>query len=222
MIEKLVTCISCGAKNKVSKYTFKRRPWCGSCRAALPEPVATKIARYLYQGRYLTAVVIVLILLSIWRPTLPAFEMSDLWPPAQTNAQQREADKDLCASHPQPSHGIYARYTQSAGIAPLTIKTTSGLKYFVKLEDATTGVPVMTFFFQGGAILRARVPEGSFVLKYATGNSWCGDRDLFGKFTTVSKSRQIFSFTEGSGYTVDLIPQTQGNLRTERISRDAF
>lgn len=217
---KLVTCNSCGTKNRVS-FTFKRHPWCGSCRAALPEPIITKVTRYSYRGRYLGAVITVLTLLSIWRP-LPAFDLSDLWTRFQTDAQQREADKDLCESYPQPRSGLYARYSQAADVAPLTIKTPPGLKYFVKLEDATTRTPVMTFFFEGGTTLRASVPQGSFVLKYATGKSWCGDRDLFGKSTTVSKTRQLFSFAEGEGYTLELILQTQGNLLTDRISRDAF
>jgi hypothetical protein len=33
------------------------------------------------------------------------------------------------------------------------------------------------------------MPAGDFILKYATGQVWCGDTDLFGPDTTTSRAK---------------------------------
>jgi hypothetical protein len=59
-------------------------------------------------------------------------------------------------------------------------------------------------------------------LKYATGNTWCGDAELFGASTETNKADRAFQFDDEHEYTIELIAQRNGNLPTKRISREAF
>lgn len=127
-----------------------------------------------------------------------------------------------CARFPQPATGVQAVYYADERITPLTIKTRAGGGYFVKLVESISGNVAMTFFIVGGETLRARVPEGSFVLKYATGDQWCGAVNLFGSETVTKQAEELFIFTEGGGYTVELIARKGGNLRTKAIDRGQF
>jgi hypothetical protein len=141
--------------------------------------------------------------------------------PAPTSSKA-PVTSDACAARRQPEQGVYANYVESPGIAPLTIKTESGSNYFIKVVDTATDRPIRTLFVYGGSTLEALVPAGFYVLKYATGDHWCGERKLFGAGTRLHKADQILRFTESEGYTVELIAQRGGNLRTEDISREAF
>jgi hypothetical protein len=60
------------------------------------------------------------------------------------------------------------------------------------------------------------------VLKYATGDNWCGDRELFGALTETSKADRIFQFDDDHEYTIELIARRNGNLPTKKISRESF
>jgi hypothetical protein len=69
-------------------------------------------------------------------------------------------------------------------------------------------------------------------MRYATGLSWLGDKELFGSTTFYFAARTAFQFVETttgiskyktvSGYTIELIPQTGGNLKTETIPQAQF
>jgi len=142
--------------------------------------------------------------------------------PTITKAPEPKIAHSVCASRPQPNQGIYARYTQSPDVAPLTLRTGSGSNYFVKIEDAVSGRPILSFFVYGGSTLNAKVPAGSFVFKYATGSQWCGDLELFGASTETNKADRVFQFDDDHSYTIELIARTGGNLVTKRISRDSF
>lgn len=127
-----------------------------------------------------------------------------------------------CTSYLQPSSGLYASYDRSARVSPLIIRTQPGGSYFIKLEDAVTAKTIMTFYLRGGETFEQDVPEGTFVLKYATGEIWCGESELFGPSTSTSKADRLFEFTETRGYTVELISRRNGNLRTNVIDRGQF
>lgn len=81
-------------------------------------------------------------------------------------------------------------------------------------------------FIQGGKSEQIEAPLGTYILKYASGETWYGYAHLFGPTTVYSKADKLFSFTfDGngySGYTVTLYNVINGNLRTSRISADDF
>lgn len=216
-VGKIVSCHSCGTKNRVAAYSFKRLPWCGGCGAALAEPAVTKLVRRLYRLRYLVIVIVGLVLLSIWPPTIPSFDLSGLAPTLKS-----PPPSEACAGRPQPFQGLYARHTNRSGVAPLRIRTASGSSYFVKVADAYTGRPVMSFFLYGGSSFDTQLPRGAFVIKYATGTTWCGDSELFGPSTETSQADRVFQFDDEHEYTIELIAQRNGNLPTKRIDRTNF
>ncbi len=220
-----VRCPSCGTLNRVPNYFVSRIPSCGKCHKVLPEQPAKKIFRQIY--RFSWAGFFLCIVLLIWHPWTSNFTSHA---PSSISAPQKSIPQDTCSLRPQPRQGIYGRYTELPRVAPLEIRTSPSFNYFVKLEDAANGNLVMSFFIRGGSTLEENVPFGSFILKYAIGKSWCGDRDLFGSNTYTEKAGQILTFKPentkngyiAKGHKIELIPQQGGNLLTIPISRDEF
>src|ERR1019366_7642161 len=104
---------------------------------------------------------------------------------------------DACAGQAQPRQGIYKWYGRAWGddVADFTITTAAGSNYFIKLEDLS-GRPARAFFVNGGSSISNKVPLGTFVLKYASGNSWCNERDLFGADTATNAADETFTFDQ--------------------------
>jgi hypothetical protein len=125
-----------------------------------------------------------------------------------------------------PAHGVYSVYNFSPRVAPLKINTSGQSNYLVKLEDAITGQPYISFFLYGGVSFETDVPIGEFIFKYASGSTWCGDRDLFGNGTVTKKSRTTLVFARDDdgveGHEISLTPQPRGNFSTISISRAEF
>jgi hypothetical protein len=126
-----------------------------------------------------------------------------------------------------PANGTVQLYSKWKQAAPLRI-VTGGEKvhYFVKLTDWNTDTVVQTIFVRAGHSAETTVPLGSFRLKYAAGETWQGEDELFGDETIFSRAEKRFDFTqEGnnvSGYRVELILQTGGNLSTVRIPKSEW
>jgi hypothetical protein len=53
---------------------------------------------------------------------------------------------------------------------------------------------VRSFFVNGGSTMTRKVPLGTFVLKYASGQSWYSESDLFGPDTATIQADEIFAF----------------------------
>jgi len=211
-----IACSRCGAINRIGAYGVTKLPHCGKCRSALPEAVGKRVLRQAYTMRYFIMIAVGLGLLAILKPSV----LKDLIPDGSTT--KTSAPSATCTSYPQPSSGLYASYDQSARVSPLIIRTSPGGSYFIKLEDAVSAKPIMTFYLRGGETFEQDVPEGNFVLKYATGEIWCGEKGLFGPATSTNKADRIFEFTETRGYTVELISRRNGNLRTNALDRSQF
>lgn len=109
------------------------------------------------------------------------------------------------------------------GAAPLTIKTSpsGGYHYFVKIVNATNHQELGSYFIRSGEILQVQVPVGTYEIKYSSGKQWYGIDYLFGPETKYNKADSLFSFNfdgyQYSGYTIELIMQQNGNLRTSGI-----
>jgi hypothetical protein len=220
-----VTCTSCKAVNRVRPYGIFHIPQCGKCRAALPEATFRKAIRRIYQFRHFSGIAAIagIIAFVVWQS--PPKES------ANVSVARKEAIPVSCAALKRPHTGVYRNYDLSSNlVAPLEIRTAAGENYFIKLEDYVTHEPIQTFFIRGGQTIESNVPLGQFVLKYATGNYWCGEGDLFGTETQFNKADAILRFIRQDsddsytmiGHTIELILQVNGNLKTSRISREAF
>ncbi|WP_143046899.1 hypothetical protein [Bradyrhizobium erythrophlei] len=201
-------------------YSINRLPWCGNCGAALPESPLTTIARRLYSIRYPIAIIAGTALLLIWQPAIPPINSSKVT--RATTAGRSPSSKDGCSGRTQPYEGLYARYISDPGVTTLTLKTARGSNYFVKINDATSGRPVLALYLYGGSTFGTQIPRGAFTLKYATGETWCDESELFGSSTVTRKVDRVIRFDDEHEYTIELIAQRNGNLATKEISRDSF
>ena len=126
-----------------------------------------------------------------------------------------------------PVNGWIQRYHSGEAIAPLRIVTRSqNVHYFVKIVDYYSNRNIASVFVRGGSSVDLDVPLGSYKLKYASGDTWYGNKYLFGPRTNYSMAEKKFDFNvvgnRVSGYTVELFMQSDGNLATSRLSASDF
>lgn len=202
-----VICPHCGARNRVGVHTAQQSPICGRCSAALRQkPNADSTAPSRPSAR-------------LW--LIIAFFAAAAAGIAGIATSEPQKAPVTCAVV-QPPSGRYARYDRSPLVAPLTIRTGAGSNYFVKVEEVGTRRTVMTLFIVGGEQVVEKMPTGLFRLKYAAGDKWCGDQQLFGASTTVSEADKLFHFDDEHTYTVELIRQRAGNLPVKTIDLKDF
>jgi curved DNA-binding protein CbpA len=128
---------------------------------------------------------------------------------------------------PLPANGTINKYYSNEAVAPLRIVTReSSHHYFVKIVDWYSGNLVLTVFINSGQSISIDLPLGSYKLKYATGRQWYGTTFLFGPETSYNIADKKFDFEirgdHVSGYTVELVLQRHGNLRTNKILAEQF
>jgi hypothetical protein len=210
----IVTSLACGIKNKLERYSVAQLPICGRCGAKLPEPGHRKILRSV--KRNWAWLVLIGLGGGAW--------FADTIPTSKKHTSSSRTAYAPAAPTCAPvsiSSGIYRVYTKHERIAPFRIVAPSGSNYYAKLVDSATKRDIMSMYVIGGRPLEVDVPLGSYRLKYAYGNVWCGESLLFGEHTAYSEAQSTFEFSvQGdrlSGYTVELIPQMHGNLRTKSI-----
>ena len=127
---------------------------------------------------------------------------------------------------PLPYNGtLYSDYGNR--IAPLKIITSEGSpNYYVKVVSTQYWNEVLNVFIRSGQSVEVEVPLGSYEIRYAAGEKWYGQHHLFGPKTQYGKADRIFEFKEVGGYvhgyTVELIWQSDGNLRTLSINPSEF
>lgn len=122
-----------------------------------------------------------------------------------------------------PANGTIVRYNQSTGVSPLKITTSSGSsQYYVKIAEWDSKKPVLAVYIHSGQTVELEVPEGSYEIKYAAGETWYGEKYLFGPKTVYTKADKKFDFTRTLGHRIELIYQTNGNLGTVPIKRSDF
>lgn len=211
--EEVVTCKNCGQKNRLYKRARHGIYRCGSCRAALASPFVRhskpkSAGAAIFGWGGLALVVLIGLGASLGgsrQPTTPSFVQPSL---------------------ATPPNGEAFTYTNQERIAPFEIKSTRGSNYLVKLANAVSGQPVQTIFVRGGETINIDVPLGTFIVKYASGDTWYGYDYLFGDKTSYSKASKDFKFERSAdqvhGYTITLYKVPYGNLHTERIKPNEF
>ena len=127
---------------------------------------------------------------------------------------------------PLPLNGDEETFHNQAEVAPLQIKTPVNSvehHHFIKIVPAYAENTVKTIFIRSGNTINTKMPLGSYKIKYATGKTWYGTEHLFGPETIYSEADKTFIFARKengySGFTIELILQQFGNLRTQRIPK---
>lgn len=146
-------------------------------------------------------------------------------PNSQSKAPEQRAGVLLPPELARPNSGATRKNVTVPSVAPFEIKTSAGSDYLVKLENIS-GVRVIDIFVRGGDTIEVSVPLGSYILKYAVGDTWYGYEHYFGPDTNYNKVNSIFHFREEGnqirGYTVTLYQVPSGNLSTSRIKASQF
>jgi len=223
VVEKIVACPGCGRKNRLRQRTGSGVYRCGSCGKSLGDPFP-KYSRPVRRRPPITAWIsilatVLLFGLLIWdvcsQPTSPTSRFAAS-PPAAPSALERSL----------PPNGEVRTFTQQEQVAPFEIQSPWGTNFLLKLADAASGEPVLTIFVRGGETVKVKVPLGTYVVKYASGDMWYGYEQLFGEKTSYSKASQRFTFdrfgNQTTGYTLTLYQVLNGNLHTENIQPQEF
>lgn len=126
-------------------------------------------------------------------------------------------------TRPLPYNGKTFYRSHKRAIAPLKIQTGDyGVHYYVKVINAATKRPVRKFFIRNGWKVSVKVPLGSYEVRYATGKKWYGEKLLFGPNTRFMKVDKVLTFyrqgNRVNGFTIELILQRHGNLRTNSMN----
>ncbi len=121
---------------------------------------------------------------------------------------------------------LFSSYDPSTATCPLTIMRTQE-NYYVKLCDVNNrGQTVAKFFIRAGEEFKTTVPVGIYTLKYASGNQWYGEGELFGALGQYGKSDRLeftveptYDGVQSNGNIVSLYKSVGGNLRTNDVNR---
>ena len=91
---------------------------------------------------------------------------------------------------------------------------------------AATDRETLTIYIRGGDTVEVDVPLGSYEIRYAAGDTWYGEDELFGPETSYNKADDLFTFSDTgyqiSGYTITLYQVVNGNLETIPLDKDRF
>ena len=153
--------------------------------------------------------------------SIPDFDSS-----SNTEALSPKPIKNKYPTIEMPYSGKTQSFTNESKVAPLTIETSVGSNYLVKIVDYYSKQEVMTVFVRGGDSRKIQVPLGVYEIKYASGEKWYGYQHLFGDDTSYSKAENSFKFENTgyqiTGYTITLYRVSNGNLRTSHINKSQF
>ena len=136
----------------------------------------------------------------------------DLWPELDKLASQRKKF---------PIHGTTQFFTDEERLARLKIDTPNGSNYLIRLKDIDSGKKIATIYIQGGQPYSAKVPLGNYVMVYASGTEWYGNKLKFGPEMVTNKFDSVMSFridgTKIVGKSVSFYDIPGGNLSSTRI-----
>lgn len=236
MSDKILLCAECGTKNRVLSEKQGQRASCAVCHATLLMSAANKASSHWKHAAVASLLFCFVIIASSQLSGPPhavnkTVTVSDFDKVLQNTIAGASGNKannnhSSVALLPIPIEtGIVNITTSAERVAPLEIKTRPGANYYLKIVDLRN-VEVLTLYVHGGDAMEIDVPLGSYEIRYASGQTWYGEQSLFGPNTTYSKADSVFYFGDDgyriSGYTVELIPQIDGNLRTHIISPQSF
>ena len=121
-----------------------------------------------------------------------------------------------------PATGILTDNTSGSGFGILKINTASGNPTYIKIYSASGGL-VKTLFIHGGDSIQTDLDQGSYIVKYATGENWYGEKEMFGSSGIYQKADTVLEYAEsGAGYELTLKSVVNGNLGSVGQSKNTF
>lgn len=181
-------------------------------------------------------------LLSIWEDDPSAFvRVKDKYIKSLFNGNVEEFNEALdqalgfknftLVEQELPKNGIITNYTGKKAIAPFRIITSKYSSptvdnYYIKLIDAKSEQLAVTIFVQSGSTIEVNVPIGTYKIRYAVGEKWYGEKELFGHFTSYNKSEELLDFIDKGyyvqGHSLVLYKVANGNFSTQPMNAKDF
>lgn len=93
--------------------------------------------------------------------------------------------------------------------------------YFIKIQDFNSGETVQTVFIHAGINAEVYVPNGTYTVKWVSGDTWYGYGAYFGN-RSAQRADDLFLFDDFTGWTVTLYPVADGNMDTDNIDMSDF
>jgi hypothetical protein len=164
------------------------------------------------------------------------------------SGRRAQSSRDQVAQQTQPQtpklspapvrNGVLRQRKGETAIAGLRIETPSSADYVLKLVNIRDGKEQMLIYVRRGSTFETKVPLGTYKINGAYGETWYGEKHLFGPERTSfirlvqkdGKSDQ-FTFYRSSnrtkgyvihGYDIHLTEQISGNLETQNIRQEEF
>ena len=140
-------------------------------------------------------------------------------------ATQKKLDKAIA----EPKNGQVFDTKARGGYCELTIKSGSTPVYIKVVSQKDESV-IATFYVRKDSSSKIKLKDGKYSLRYATGDKWYGEKDLFGSGTRYySADTTLEMKTTRSGnrisyqtYTITLYTVVGGNMSTTKIPQDKF
>lgn len=112
----------------------------------------------------------------------------------------------------RPRAGLMWNRSGLPATFPLQVRTFPGKDYVLFLSDPETLEPAMAGYIRGGEHFRLLVPPGEWQLRFAFGQGWLGEQDLFGPLTGWVETDaplefRITGLARRDGYLVTLIEE---------------
>lgn len=153
---------------------------------------------------------------------------ADRYPSANQNdvkAAQKKLDKAIA----EPKNGQVFDTKARGGYCELTIKS-GNTPVYIKVVSKKDESVIATFYVRKDSSSKIKIKDGNYSLRYATGDKWYGEKDLFGSGTRYySADTTLEMKTTRSGnrisyqtYTITLYTVAGGNMSTTKIPQDKF
>ena len=123
---------------------------------------------------------------------------------------------------PMPTRSYYIVEPRYRCNSTLKVNTSRDANYVIKVVGAYSGELIMMCFVPADTSQEIDIPSGVFELRYTSGTTWYGEKDLFGPNASYTKADRVFDFKEWEGYEVTLYRVANGNLRMSNIREEDF
>ena len=124
------------------------------------------------------------------------------------------------AAIPEPRSGTILLGEECLNGSELTIAASSSSSCVVKLKTAY-GTTLLSFYVRAGDTVTVGVPEENLYVYFASGDTWYGQKHLFGKYTSYSMDDEIKDFKQYT-YSYTLYPVYDGNFTETPIDPEDF
>lgn len=120
----------------------------------------------------------------------------------------------------EPRSGYILSGAENYYGSEITIKAHSSESCVVKLKTSG-GTTRLSFYVRAGDTVTVGVPAEQLNVYFASGDTWYGENDLFGEYTSYYKDSSICDFTNYT-WEYTLYPVSNGNFSQTPIDEDEF